>query len=58
MKGYEERCLCNRCKDDYETAGYKLKRVYEYITQDRCDKCERLGWVYTIQEGYAVTTHK
>lgn len=48
MKYLDERCLCSKCKSDYETAGYLVKRVYEVKDKDRCDKCERFGWTYIL----------
>lgn len=36
------RCLCERCKADYEQAGYTVK-VQIPINRGHCDKCERNG---------------
>ena len=48
MNNYDERCLCSNCKTDYETAGYKIKRLDEIKYKDRCDKCGRFGWTYIL----------
>lgn len=48
MKTNDERCLCSKCKEDYETAGYRLKRVKRIKYKSQCDKCERQGWTYII----------
>ena len=49
MKHKDERCLCGRCKADYETAGYTVIRLYEIKYKDTCDKCDRLGWFYLVE---------
>lgn len=49
MKRLDERCLCWSCKDDYETAGYIVIRIYKIKHKDRCDKCGRFGWTYIVK---------
>lgn len=49
MKGFDERCLCFKCKDDYETAGYRVERIKQIKDKDRCDKCGRYGWTYIVK---------
>ena len=48
VKTKDERCLCINCKEDYETAGYIVKRVYKVKYKDHCDKCGRFGWTYML----------
>lgn len=49
VKRWEERCLCVKCKTDYETAGYIVKFIYEIKIKYPCDKCGRMGWTYKIK---------
>ena len=48
MNTFDSRTLCHRCKDDYISAGYQVNRDYACRTMEPCDKCGRMGWVYTL----------
>lgn len=39
MRPDDKRYLCNRCADDYTSAGYTLTRTHGDDKQE-CDKCE------------------
>lgn len=41
-------CLCDRCKRDYITAGYTIRRDMSELYKDECEICSRSGWVYLI----------
>ena len=40
METDDKRCLCNKCADDYTSAGYVLTRTHK---EDN-DACERCNW--------------
>ena len=43
------RCLCQKCKEDYMSSRYIVRRVNpEQNAKAKCDKCDRLGYDYMI----------
>ena len=40
MKSDDKRCLCNKCADDYRSAGFDLQRTHK---EDK-GACERCNW--------------
>jgi MinD superfamily P-loop ATPase len=45
----EQITLCRRCADDYRRAGIKIERDPDEMYMDKCDKCNRCGFVYLIE---------
>ena len=45
----EQRTLCHSCVQDYEEAGYEIKRDYTEQYKGECDICRRMGWTYLIE---------
>ena len=52
MKPDNKRCLCNKCADDYTSAGYVLTRTHG---NDK-EECEKCNW--HISKEYRVTEKK
>ena len=38
METDDKRCLCNKCADDYTSAGYALTRTHDN-DKEECEKC-------------------
>ena len=52
MEPDDKRCLCNKCADDYTSAGYVLTRTHRN-DQEECEKCN-----WHISKEYSVTEKK
>jgi hypothetical protein len=52
MKPDNKRCLCNKCADDYTSAGYVLTRTHRN-DKEACEKCN-----WHISKEYRVTEKK
>ena len=52
MKLDDKRYLCNKCADDYTSAGYVLTRTHRN-DQEECEKCN-----WHISKEYRVTEKK
>ena len=52
METDDKRCLCNKCADDYTSAGYVLTMTHR---NDK-EECEKCNW--HISKEYRVTEKK
>ena len=52
METDDKRCLCNKCADDYTSAGYVLTRTHG---NDK-EECEKCNW--HISKEYSVAEKK
>ena len=52
METDDKRCLCNKCADDYTSAGYVLTRTHR---NDK-EECEKCNW--HISKEYRVAEKK
>ena len=46
------RTLCQRCRSDYLTAGYRLRLILGRL-KEPCDKCSRPGLTFELIEEVA-----
>jgi hypothetical protein len=48
--------LCYNCKNDYEEAGFKLRKIPGQKYKDQCTHCQRgRGWDYEIKQQNGIT---
>lgn len=46
------RCFCKKHADEYRNSGIYILRRPDYIqtVMDKCDKCDRLGFDYILED--------
>ena len=56
MEPDNKRCLCNKCADDYTSAGYVLTRTHGN-DKEECEKCNwHISKEYIIKAKYKPTS--